>query len=136
MSKTYAITLKLVGEARLVGVHGPADDTLDVASIRKDFGKIGETICNASDLDTMRPVKSVMIGSIDGCLPELMIQMLHLARDMDMGKFRGQAFAEAVQDGVLCGGSLRGDVSREVLRQFDEMGLTTLSPLVPWSRIN
>lgn len=135
MNKTYEVTLKLVGEARLIDVDGTVDDAIDVASIRRDFGKIGQTICNSADLDLMRPCKSVIVG-IDKSLPKFMMHMLHLARDMEMGKFRGEAFAEAVKDGVLCGGSLRGDIAPEVMRQLDDMGLTAIAPLVASSEIN
>ena len=135
MNKTYEVTLKLVGEARLIDVDGTADDAIDVASIRRDFGKIGRTICNSTDLNLMTPCKSLIVG-IDKSLPEFMMNMMHLARDMELGKFRGKAFAEAVKDGVLCGGSLRRDVAPDVLRELDEMGLTTIAPLIASSKIN
>lgn len=135
MSKTYSITLKLVGEARLVDSDSADDDAVDVASIRKDFGKIGETICVSEDLEAMKPVRSRIVG-VDRSTPEFMIQMLHLARDMDQGKFRGEAFAEAVKDGVLCGGSLRGTVAAEVLDQLTDMGLSVVSPVVASSKVN
>lgn len=41
-----------------------------------------------------------------------------------------------MKDGVLCGGSLRGDVAPDVLRELDEMGLTTIAPLIASSKIN
>lgn len=135
MSKTYSITLKLVGEARLVDSDAADDDTVDVASIRKDFGKIGEAICVSADLEAMTPVKARIVG-VDRSAPEFMIQMLHLARDMDQGRFRGEAFAEAVKDGVLCGGSLRGAVATEVLDQLSSMGLSVVSPVVASSKVN
>lgn len=135
MNKTYEVTLKLVGEARLIDVDDTVDDAIDVASIRRDFGKIGQKICNSADLDLMKPCKSVIVG-IDKSLPGFMMHMLHLARNMEMGRFRGEAFAAAVKEGGLCGGSLRGDVAPDVLRQLDDMGLTTIAPLFASSKIN
>lgn len=90
MNKTYEVTLKLVGEARLMDMDGTVDDAIDVASIRRDFGKIGQTVCNSANLNLMAPCKSLIVG-IDRSLPEFMMNMMHLARDMELGKFRGKA---------------------------------------------
>lgn len=136
MSKTYEITLKLVGEVRLVDGGGVEDATVDVASLRKDFGKVAQAICDSTDLDAMKPCNTVVAASIDSAVRGLMIDMLHLARDMDKGKFRGRAFADAVKNGVLAGGSVRGDVASDVLRRLDGMGLTTFAPLIASSKAN
>lgn len=133
--KTYSVTLKLIGEARVIADDGAAIDAFDVASIRKDFGEFAETIIRSSDLDLMTPCKSLVAG-IDRSAPEFLIQMLHLARDMEHGAFRGHAFAEAVADGVLCGGSFHADCAPDVLRQFEDMRLTVAAPASGGSKMN
>jgi hypothetical protein len=135
MTKTYAIRLKLVGE--IVLLNGDDDGgNLDVASIRKDFGKLAEAVCDSSELRAKAPCNSTAIANSGEVLHHSMIDMLHVARDMEMGKFRGKAFADAVKNGVLSGGSLRGDVGPELVQKLSKMGLTANSPLVDLSKVN
>lgn len=133
--KTYSVTLKLIGEARVIADDGAAVDAFDVASIRKDFGEFAEAIILSSDLELTTPCKSLIAG-IDRSAPEFLIQMLHLARDMEHGAFRDQAFAEAVADGILCGGSFHADCASDVLRQFENTGLTVAAPATGGSKLN
>lgn len=135
MSKTYAIRLKLVGEVVLLDDDTNAGD-LDVASIRKDFGKLAEAVCDSSVLHAKTSCNSTAVANTAEVLRYSMIDMLHLARDMEMGKFRGNAFAEAVKNGVLSGGSLRGDAEPEVLRKLSNMGLAASLPLIDISKLN
>ena len=135
MTKTYAIRLRLVGEIVLLNGDNDVGD-LDVASIRKDFGKIAEAICDSSVLRAKTPCNSTAIANTGEVLHHSMIDMLHVARDMEMGKFRGKAFADAVKNGVLSGGSLRGNAEPEVLRKLSNMGLSANSPLIDLSKVN
>jgi hypothetical protein len=135
MAKTYAIRLKLIGEVVLLDGTNDGGE-LDVASIRKDFGMLAETRCDSSQLLAKTPCNSVVVGNTIEVLHDSIIDMLHVARDMELGKFRGKAFADAVKNGILSGGSLRGDVAPEVLHQLNEMGLTAIAPLVASSKIN
>jgi hypothetical protein len=135
MTKTYAIRLKLIGEVVLLdGVNDAGE--LDVASIRKDFGPLAETRCDSLGLRAKTPCNSVVVSNTFEVLHDSMIELLHVALDMEMGKFRGNAFSDAVKHGVLSGGSLRGEVTPEVLRKLDEMGLVANSPLVDPSKVN
>lgn len=136
MNKTYAVTLKLVGEVKILDGDSPCDDVVDVASVRRDYGKVAEALCDSIDLDAMTPCHTVMARNVDETLRGLMIDLLHLARDMEQGRFRGMAFAEAVKSGVLAGGSLRGEVTPDLALELDRMGLRATSPLVPSSKIN
>lgn len=135
MTKTYAIRLKLVGEIVLLDGGNDVGD-LDVASIRKDLGKLAEAVCDSSVLRAKTPCNSTAVANTGEVLHHSMIEMLHLARGMEMGKFRGKAFADAVKNGVLSGGSLRGGAEPEVFRKLSNMGLSANSPLVDMSKVN
>jgi hypothetical protein len=135
MNKTYAVRLKLIGDVVLLDGANDAGE-LDVASVRKDFGKLAETVCDLSVLRAKTPCNSVVVGNTIEVLHGSMIELLHVARDMELGKFRGKAFADAVKNGVLAGGSLRGDVAPEVLRKLSEIGLAANLSLVDMSKVN
>lgn len=136
MKTNYAITLKLVGEVKRLDNDAADCDAIDVASIRRDYGKVAEAFCGRADLEKMTPCNAVIALNVNDVLPDIIIDMLHLARDMQNGKFRGEAFAEAVKSGALSGGSLRGEVAADVLRQLDQMGLSAIAPMVSSSKVN
>jgi hypothetical protein len=134
MNKTYAIRLNLVGEIFLLDANGDASE-LDVAAIRKDFGPLVETVCDSSELRAKTPCNSVFVANTFDVLRGSMIDMLHVARRMELGGLRGNVIAPAVKNEVLSGGLL-GDVASKVIQQVNEMGLTVNSPLVDLSKFN
>lgn len=134
--KNYEIRLKLVGEVKLVGASEHEGEEIDLASITADLGKVAEAEMSSADLRKKRTRNCVTFADMGEVVRYGMTKMLHVARDMELGKFRGDAFGAAVKNGVLSGGSVRGELTPELAAKLDDLGLRAPIPLRAKGRLH
>lgn len=132
--QNFCLELRLVGEVKMMD---PTDnDELAAGHVTIDLGKVAQMLCSSEEFYMEAPKSPIKFAKFDDALVLGIRRTGKIARDMHEGRLSGEKLAEAVAGGKFRSFGLRGNVTPEIMKKLDDLGLRAVAPLIANNKVN